>query len=66
MVLARNSASTHQTENPQGYIEVGEKKELLIAIVLAGFILSNLQFFSIPQFPVFFFQSLLEAIVYYF
>tara|TARA_R110002124_G_scaffold210794_1_gene377230 strand:- start:977 stop:1096 length:120 start_codon:yes stop_codon:yes gene_type:complete len=32
-VLALNFASTHQTENPQGFSEVGENKQLLIAIV---------------------------------
>ncbi|MAX71892.1 MAG: hypothetical protein CMC76_12480 [Flavobacteriaceae bacterium] len=31
--LARNFASTHQTENPRGFSEVGENKQLLIAIV---------------------------------
>jgi len=29
--LAINFASTHQTENPQGFSEVGENKQLLIA-----------------------------------
>ena len=32
--LARNFASTHQTENPRGFSEVGENKQLLIAIVV--------------------------------
>ena len=32
--LALNFASTHQTENPQGFSEVGENKQLLIAIVV--------------------------------
>tara|TARA_B100000378_G_scaffold228101_1_gene192477 strand:- start:245 stop:379 length:135 start_codon:yes stop_codon:yes gene_type:complete len=32
--LARNFASTHQTENPSGFSEVGENKQLLIAIVV--------------------------------
>ncbi|SHK07762.1 hypothetical protein, partial [Pseudozobellia thermophila] len=28
-----NFASTHQTENPRGFSEVGENKQLLIAIL---------------------------------
>jgi len=32
--LALNFASTHQTENPQGFSEVGKNKQLLIAIVV--------------------------------
>jgi len=35
--LAFNFASTHQTENPQGFSEVGENKQLLIAIVGGSF-----------------------------
>jgi len=31
--LALNFASTHQTENPLGFSEVGDNKQLLIAIV---------------------------------
>ncbi|WP_203532493.1 hypothetical protein, partial [Muricauda sp. TY007] len=31
--LARNLASTHQTENPRGFSEVGKNKQLLIAIL---------------------------------
>ncbi len=31
--LALNFASTHQTENPRGFSEVGENQQLLIAIV---------------------------------
>ncbi len=31
--LARNFTSTHQTENPRGFSEVSENKQLLIAIV---------------------------------
>jgi len=31
--LALNSASTHQAENPRGFSEVGENKQLPIAIV---------------------------------
>ncbi|GGZ94555.1 hypothetical protein GCM10007028_36060 [Algibacter mikhailovii] len=35
--LAINFASTHQTENLRGFSEVGENKQLLIAIVVARF-----------------------------
>ncbi|APY06855.1 hypothetical protein BWZ20_00440 [Winogradskyella sp. J14-2] len=35
--LALNFTSTHQTENPRGFSEVGEDKQLLIAIVVARF-----------------------------
>jgi len=35
--LAINFASTHQTENPLGFTEVGKKKQLLIAIVGKSF-----------------------------
>ena len=35
--LALNFVSTHQTENPRGFSEVGEKKQLLIAIVVERF-----------------------------
>ncbi|GGW75559.1 hypothetical protein GCM10008085_29210 [Winogradskyella epiphytica] len=35
--LALNFASTHQTENPRGFSEVGENKQLLIAIVASSF-----------------------------
>jgi hypothetical protein len=35
--LALNFASIHQTENPQGFSEVGKNKQLLIAIVVARF-----------------------------
>jgi len=31
--LALNLASTNQAENPRGFSEVGENKQLLIAIV---------------------------------
>ncbi len=37
--LALNFASTHQTENPCGFSEVGENKQLLIAIVVSSFYL---------------------------
>jgi len=36
--LALNFASTHQAENPQGFSEVGENKQLLIAIVGCSFL----------------------------
>jgi hypothetical protein len=39
--LAFNFASTHRAENPQGFSEVGENKQLLIAIVIASYYLSN-------------------------
>ncbi|MAZ72727.1 MAG: hypothetical protein CMC70_06235 [Flavobacteriaceae bacterium] len=32
--LALNFASTHQAENPRGFSEVSENKQLLIAIVV--------------------------------
>ena len=32
-VLTLDIASTHRTENPRGFSEVGENKQLLIAIV---------------------------------
>jgi len=32
--LALNFTRTHQTENPQGFSEVGKNKQLLIAIVV--------------------------------
>jgi len=35
--LAITFASTHQTENPRGFSEVGENKQLLIAIVVGSF-----------------------------
>ena len=53
--LALNLASTHQTENPLGFSEVGENKQLLIAIVGgSGFISYN--FYNNNQL---FFQCLL-------
>ena len=36
--LALNFASTHQAENPRGFSEVGENKQLLIAIVVVSFL----------------------------
>jgi hypothetical protein len=41
--LALNFASTHQTENPRGFSEVVENKQLLIAIVVTSFF-NNLKF----------------------
>ncbi|QDO94249.1 hypothetical protein FNB79_09785 [Formosa sediminum] len=35
--LVLNFASTHQTENPRGFSEEGENKQLLIAIVVKRF-----------------------------
>jgi len=37
--LAINFASTNQAENPQGFSEVGENQQLLIAIVVWRFFL---------------------------
>ncbi|TBN00923.1 hypothetical protein EYD45_13960 [Hyunsoonleella flava] len=39
--LALNFASTHQAENPLGFSEVGENKQLLIAIVVMRFYYSS-------------------------
>ncbi|GGK35851.1 hypothetical protein GCM10007962_32750 [Yeosuana aromativorans] len=36
--LARNFASTRQAENPRGFSEEGENKQLLIAIVVGSFL----------------------------
>ena len=38
--VALNFASTHQAENPQGFSEVNENKQLLIAIVGCSFFIS--------------------------
>ncbi|PSG87308.1 hypothetical protein C7H52_11180 [Aurantibacter aestuarii] len=46
--LALNFASTHQTENPQGFSEVGENKQLLIANVVHSLIF--FQFFVVNRF----------------
>jgi len=35
--LALKFASTHQIENPCGFLEVGESKQLLIAIVVLSY-----------------------------
>ena len=37
--LAVNFASTHQTENPRGFSEVGENKQLRIAIVVQSILI---------------------------
>ena len=37
MVLVLNLANTHRTENPCGFSEVGENKQLLIAIIGSSF-----------------------------
>ncbi|RSC93249.1 hypothetical protein EI424_12530 [Tenacibaculum singaporense] len=39
--LVINLASTLQTENPRGFSEVGENKQLLIAIVSGSFFKTN-------------------------
>ena len=38
-MLAPTFASTHQTENPRGFSEVDENKQLLIAIVVLSLFL---------------------------
>ncbi|PWG04039.1 hypothetical protein DIS07_14860 [Polaribacter aquimarinus] len=43
--LALNFASTHQTENPRGFSEVGENQQLLIAIVVLSFYFVSYQSF---------------------
>ena len=48
--LALNFASTHQTENPRGFSEVGENQQLIIAIV----VLSLFSIYIFNHFPVFF------------
>jgi len=37
--IAENFASTHQAENPLGFSELGENKQLLIGIVSFSFLL---------------------------
>jgi len=34
--FAHNFAGTHQAENPRGFSEVGENKQLLLSIVMAS------------------------------
>ena len=43
--LALNFASTHQTENPRGFSEVGENEQLLIAVVVFSFLYCLVQFY---------------------
>lgn len=50
--LALNFASTYKTENPRGFSEVGENKQLLIAIV------GNWLYFNWFNFKSFIFQLL--------
>jgi hypothetical protein len=40
--LALNFASTHQAENPRGFSEVGENKQLLIANVGVSFYFTSI------------------------
>ena len=40
--LAQNLASTHQTENPRGFSEVGENEQLLIANVVLCYLFSSI------------------------
>jgi hypothetical protein len=42
--LAVNFTNTHQTENPRGFSEVGENKQLLIAIVVLSYFIYNIHF----------------------
>ena len=53
-MLALNFASTHQTENPRGFSEVDENKQLLIAIVVQSIFIQNLFPVSVQpiQFPI--------------
>ncbi len=36
--VALNFANTHQSENPRGFLEVGENKQLLIGNVVRSFL----------------------------
>lgn len=45
--LALNFASTHQTENPRGFSEVSENKQLLIANVGCSLFLCTLVIFKL-------------------
>ncbi|PSG87310.1 hypothetical protein C7H52_11190 [Aurantibacter aestuarii] len=50
--LALNFTSTHQAENPRGFSEVGENKQLLIAIVVRWlfiFLCSNISVLLVRQ-----------------
>jgi len=59
--LAHNFASTHQTENPQGFSELGENKQLLTGIVRHSFIISVI-ITSIFSLSFFIFLNLFEMI----
>ncbi|PQJ18727.1 hypothetical protein BSU00_12625 [Tenacibaculum sp. SG-28] len=48
-VLVFNFASTHQTENPCGFLEVDENKQLLIAIVVTSILFSSQFGFDFPH-----------------
>ncbi|APY09529.1 hypothetical protein BWZ20_15015 [Winogradskyella sp. J14-2] len=54
--LAINFASTHQTENPRGFSEVGENQQLLIAIVGNSFYYFFFSFKCILSFNYFVFN----------
>ncbi|PTM05729.1 MAG: hypothetical protein DA405_02650 [Bacteroidetes bacterium] len=45
--LTLNFTSTHQIENPRGFSEVGENKQLLIAIVGKS-LFFNLSYYRLP------------------
>ncbi|MAT56279.1 MAG: hypothetical protein CMN32_17550 [Saprospirales bacterium] len=55
--LALNLASTHQTENPRGFSEVDENKQLLIAIVGGSFL------FFIGRYVFNYFYNLVRRII---
>ncbi|HIB36819.1 MAG TPA: hypothetical protein EYO36_04515 [Mesonia sp.] len=54
--LALNFASTHRTENPRGFSEVGENKQLLIAIVGISFLIQFHWFYTHNFHPFIYFQ----------
>jgi len=47
--LVFNLASTHQAENPRGFSEVGEDKQLLIAIVVCFAFFANYPIYFLEQ-----------------
>ena len=49
--LALNFASTHQTENPRGFSEEGEYKQLFIAIVVKCTFYTSIDIFTFPPRP---------------
>jgi len=51
--LAPILASTHQTENPRGLSELGESKQLLIAIVVASYFIQYNFCIQIFYFPTY-------------